>query len=442
MKRLFLVLFLLLFLAVPALSTVYSVGSGETYTTLTAVFAAIDSDPGDVFKLTSNISDNLTWNAQNEGDASDTVAVYLAGHTIDASGGDYAFYLNGRDYCKITGPGTITGSLSHGIFALGSDNLTISNLLIATFGQAGGNYDGIRIINDSLDFLIDSVEITGGIGLVPDGIDISSGVGLPISGKINNCYIHDITGATYAQGVKFPGDDKTTDIIEIINTRFKNINGYGVVVGEQGKTTIAHCVFDNIERYGYYSTAAGTSSGRETYLYNNIFNGPSQVHISVDNRYEDYTGNYNILKDDVSSGLFRDVENSLSMGIDDWRTLQPGQDTNTLVAGPYITDSGKLYLQSPGINEGKILVGINDGDELDPWGHFIHEYPNIGAYQGRGVQGAGMAYPIAWNVVRDVVTDVVIGSVTPFVGISYHHIINSSFVDVKNSWGGQVYAKD
>ena len=150
-----------------------------------------------------------------------------------------------------------------------------------------------------------------------------------------------------------------------------------------GKLTIAHCTFDNMSIYGYRGESSGLAEGRESHLYNNIFNGTTLVHIGIDNEYEVYSGDYNIVSDTASASLFRDLENPSGKTLEEWRTLQTS-DANSSVADPLLTSSGKINKNSPAVDTAIWITGVNEEGQSDTWGKYIHRLPNIGADQGAG----------------------------------------------------------
>lgn len=63
--------------------------------------AAVDAAPGDIFRLVSNIVDNVTWSANNCGTAEIPVELDGDGYHLDASGGNVGVLINGLSGIKI-----------------------------------------------------------------------------------------------------------------------------------------------------------------------------------------------------------------------------------------------------------------------------------------------------------------------------------------------------
>lgn len=123
-------------------------------------------------------------------------------------------YINNLSYINITGL-TVAGALNEGIYATGSNYLTISNCTI--WGNGGKNGGGIQVLTSSNDTVqncllsgntngIDFNNInTGLIQQCEDGFDQTDGIdigGTSSNVTVNECYIHNHIGLNHCDCVQ------------------------------------------------------------------------------------------------------------------------------------------------------------------------------------------------------------------------------------------------
>ncbi|HLO54419.1 MAG TPA: hypothetical protein VK169_09030 [Saprospiraceae bacterium] len=246
------------------LSGSYNVGSGQTYTTITAAIADYNSKclSGPViFSLTDasyTETAAMIINANSYANAVNTLTIKptLANTTIDVTGGSSTaiFILNGADYITIDGS---TGSTSNTVCpaSAASRDLTITNTnsgttsavvwLQTTTGSDASTNNKIQNCN-----IVGSSPVSTLIGIGSGGAVINS-TSLGNSNN-NNSYVNNniskVQFALYSQGASSGNKNSGTIINQnTVNTASpNNVSKCGVYVGFENNLTISGNVISNV----------------------------------------------------------------------------------------------------------------------------------------------------------------------------------------------------
>ena len=127
---------------------VFAIGTGGDYPTISAAMAAVRAIPGDIFRLVSNIVDNVTWSANNCGTPEHPVELDGDGYSLDASGGNVGVLINGLSGIKIYDM-PINNPVTSGIYGQTCGNADISYIWIDNCPVSGAGTMGIQFYSRS-----------------------------------------------------------------------------------------------------------------------------------------------------------------------------------------------------------------------------------------------------------------------------------------------------
>ncbi|HEX9972288.1 MAG TPA: right-handed parallel beta-helix repeat-containing protein [bacterium] len=134
----------------------------------------------------------------------------------------------------------------------------------------------------------------------------------------------------------------------------------------------------------YHNTVIGCDRGIYIYasgdvdIKNNIFYDLAAQGILINSTTYDsslYTEDYNLVNNNASYSVGR-IEAYATI-----TNVSAFLGAHSITTDPLITPSGKLQSNSPAIDTGVWITGVNDGGEEDPWGYGVYKIPNIGASQ-------------------------------------------------------------
>ena len=355
-------------------STFYIV-SGQTVQisgyTATNPYRATGENNGLTFDTNGTANDRITWQGSpllyivgSEDFSEDTIGAWN-----DEGNGEYS--TSALIEVKVVGTCSSTDWLSSGV----------EGLVKRVEGTAGslnpGEWDWIL---DKLYYRPAADETISTIHI--EASQRSYGVSLDMSYHTINDFKVSYTGST---GIYLPGSGAGSVLTNSISSDCKS---NGVAISHD--CTIINCLSYNHETYGFI---VYIYDGRVVEIYNNVAWGNlrnfgfygSGDGVRIKNNVSYNAGAYLYYLGDAAINFI--AEYNLWYGSNNtyFNNYISSHDVGNLNnVDPSIYPTGKLHFNSPCINAGAWIIGVNQEGQEDMWGKGIYKIPNIGADQGAG----------------------------------------------------------